>query len=69
MGGGRGWVVDGWTKTKLMLFSTQVEVVVEVGVELGKRLTLQKLSVGRLHQPFYTDLILCVIKSHTYFNF
>ena len=29
-----GWVVGGWTKTKLMLFSTQVEVVVEV--ELGK---------------------------------
>ena len=30
------WVVDGWIKTKLMLFSTQVKVVVEVGVELGK---------------------------------
>ena len=27
-------VVGGWTKTKLMLNSTQVEV--EVGVELGK---------------------------------
>ena len=25
----------GWTKTKLMLNSTQVEVEVEVGVELG----------------------------------
>ena len=28
----------GWTKTKLMLFSTQVKVVVEVGVELGNNL-------------------------------
>ena len=32
---GGGWV-GGWTKTKLMLNSTQVEVKVEVGVELGK---------------------------------
>ena len=32
-----GWVVvGGWSKTKLMLISTEVEVVVEVGVELGK---------------------------------
>ena len=31
-----GWVVvGGWTKTKLMLISSQVEVVVEVEVELG----------------------------------
>ena len=30
-----GWWVGGWTKMKSMLFSTQVEVVVEVGVELG----------------------------------
>ena len=29
-------VGGGWTKTKLMLNSTQVEVKVEVGVELGK---------------------------------
>ena len=28
-------VVGGWTKTKLILFSTQVEVVVEIGVEFG----------------------------------
>ena len=27
----------GWTKTKLMLNSTQVEVEVEVGVELGNK--------------------------------
>ena len=27
--------MGGWTKTKLMLNSTQVEVKVEVGVELG----------------------------------
>ena len=37
--GGRvvGWLMvgDGWTKTKLMLYSTQVEVVVKVEVELG----------------------------------
>ena len=29
-----GWV-DGWTKTKLMLFSTQVEVVVDLKLELS----------------------------------
>ena len=29
------WWVGGWTKTKLMQNSTQVEVVLEVGVELG----------------------------------
>ena len=36
---GGGWVVGGWVLdfTRLMLISTQVEVVVEVGVELGKR--------------------------------
>ena len=28
-------MVDGWTKMKLGLNSTQVKVVVEVGVELG----------------------------------
>ena len=34
---GGGWVVGGWVLdfTRLMLISTQVEVVVEVGVELG----------------------------------
>ena len=36
--------VGGWTKTKLMLISTQDEVVVKVKVELGKnRLTLSKI--------------------------
>ena len=30
-----GWWEGLWTKTKLMLISTQVEVVVEVEVELG----------------------------------
>ena len=39
MGGGwwvvGGWWVGGWTKTKLMLFSTQVEVVVELKLELS----------------------------------
>ena len=37
---GGGWVVGGWVLdfTRLMLISTQVEVVVEVGVELGKRM-------------------------------
>ena len=35
MGGG-GWVGGGgWTKTKVMLFSTQVEVVVEWMLELS----------------------------------
>ena len=31
-------IPGGWTKTKLMQISTQVEVVVEVRVELGNRL-------------------------------
>ena len=35
-----GWVLD---FTRLMLISTQVEVVVKVGVELGKIM----ISVGR----------------------
>ena len=36
---GGGWVGGGWVIdfTRLMLISTQVEVVVEVGVELGKK--------------------------------
>ena len=37
---GGGWVLDGWWVldfTRLMQISTQVEVVVEVGVELGKK--------------------------------
>ena len=49
MGGGRGWVVvDGWTKTKLMLFSTQVEVVVELKLELSlaKDFSGQKNKLG-----------------------
>ena len=32
----RFWA-GGWTKTKLMLFSTQVGVGVKVGVELGNK--------------------------------
>ena len=31
-----GWV-GGWTKTTLMIISTQVEALVEVVVELGKK--------------------------------
>ena len=31
---GGGWWVGGWTKIKLMLFSTQVEVGIEVGVDI-----------------------------------
>ena len=35
---GGWWVVGGWSdKTKLILISTLVEVVVEVEVELGKK--------------------------------
>ena len=38
---GGGWVVGGWSdKTKLILISTLVEVVVEVEVELGNRVFL-----------------------------
>ena len=44
---GGWWWVGGWTKTKLMLFSTQVEVVVELKVELSLakiELMLRKLG-------------------------
>ena len=33
----------GWTKTKLMLFSTQVELGIEVVVELGKSLNVMNV--------------------------
>ena len=50
--------VGGWTKTKLMLISTQVEVVVEIEVELGKiaRLNIEGkfLLVSRLHTYILT---------------
>ena len=39
--GGGGWVLD---FTRLMLISTQVEVVVEVGVELGNNSNKLRLS-------------------------
>ena len=41
-----GWVVGGWVLdfTRLRLISTQVEVVVEVGVELGN---LRRYISGR----------------------
>ena len=56
-------MVGGWTKTKLMLNSTQVEVKVEVGVELGNIIlkilnadingccTLITCELGQLHLP------------------
>ena len=37
----------GWTKTKLMLFSTQVEVLVEFGVELGKMQMTSKNGIKK----------------------
>ena len=40
-------VGGGWTKTKLMLNSTQVEVKVEVGVELGNIPTGMNRSLHR----------------------
>ena len=43
--GGGGWVLD---FTRLILISTQVEVVVEVGVELGNFLNLV-LFLMQLH--------------------
>ena len=46
----------GWTKTKLMLNSTQVEVEVEVGVELG--------NMGLYSILYFTSrycAILCII--------
>ena len=39
-----GWWVGGWTKTKLMLFSTQVEVVVELKLELSLAIILNCMS-------------------------
>ena len=44
MGGG-GWVVGGWTKTRLMLFSTQVELGVELKLELSLAITMGKKIV------------------------
>ena len=48
-----GCVVGGWTETKLMLISTQVEVVVEAGVELGnywkKGLMPDSNSISQIH--------------------
>ena len=41
-----GGCVGEWTKTKLMLISTQVEVVVEVEVELGNVHTNNKIDLG-----------------------
>ena len=41
----------GWTKIKLMLFSTQVEDFVGVGVELGKNLDQKNLVKKRNFGP------------------
>ena len=38
------WWVGGWEKTKLMLYSTLVEIEVEVGVELGKMVSQIPIS-------------------------
>ena len=58
---GGGWVLD---FTRLMLISTQVEVVVEVGVELGNFMILEVgISAGihttenRKLKKFYTDVL------------
>ena len=40
-------MVGGWTKTKLMLFSTQVEVVVELKLELS--LAIVKIAAHYRH--------------------
>ena len=42
MGGG-GLVGGGWTKTKLMLFSTQVEVVVELKLKLSLAIHISEI--------------------------
>ena len=47
-----GWV-GGWTKTKLMLISTQVEVVVKAEVELGRK--------GDENAHYDLEVILCNI--------
>ena len=53
MGGG-GWVCGGWTKTTFMLFSTQVEVVVELKLELS--LAIGNLIVGELGPSFHQQI-------------
>ena len=43
-----GWVVGGWSdKTKLILISTLVEVVVEVELELGKIMLFLRKDFGQ----------------------
>ena len=45
--------MGGWTKTKLMLFSTQVEVVVELKLELS--LAIMEIS-GQLWTTGWVEL-------------
>ena len=76
------WVVGGWVLDcmRLMLISTQVEVVVEVGVELGNSICLIFLEPrNRLLNCFFllktqihmkilnTEPYLCNIKGLRYF--
>ena len=68
---GGGWVVGGWVLdfTRLMLISTQVEVVVEVGVELGNY-RKQRNNKMQISKPFFlllkTEIHICkfCIQSH-----
>ena len=52
---GGWWVVGGWTKTKLMLFSTQVEVVVELKLELGLAKSL--MNYNKKVSKYFSDII------------
>ena len=54
------WVggVVGWTKTKLMLFSTQVEVVVKDGVELGNRQAGDELCQAQVKLEVVVEVVL-----------
>ena len=48
-----GWWVGGWTKTKLMLFSTQVEV--EVGAELSLAIEEGKVYSLKINMILFSN--------------
>ena len=57
------WWVDGWVgekKTKLMLYSTLVEIEVEVGVELGNVSSVVYRKLKILYD--ISDTIYCTLK-------
>ena len=57
------WWWGGWTKTKLMLFSNQVEVVVELKLELSFAKSRQ-LIIKRLCTIYYVSYRIDRFKDH-----